>query len=207
MKSNDLNTNLSYNTRRAREVPSRFSPANTEQEFTRDIDYLYTKFTPLRKSVARKLASSVPSYVDQEDLVSYINEQFVKLVREYDPTSGVDFPGYISKMLMTRAKYLFVRPVNRKQEQEAQTSDEEILSQIDKEDADEIITNSLSDIIAHVETKVHLTEQDKEVIAMLSEMTPKAIIRELKKQDVEDPENYVEELKYTLQQALTDYYN
>ncbi len=69
--------------------------------------------SPLRKSIYRKLAASVPSTADKEDLVNFIDEQFVKLVKEYDPMSGVDFPGYISKMLLIRAKGLYVRPVNR----------------------------------------------------------------------------------------------
>jgi len=200
--------NLSHDTRRAREVPSRYTPANSEYEFTRDVDRQWLQFEPLRKSIYRKLAASVPSTADKEDLINFIDEQFVKLVKEYDPTSGVDFPGYISKMLLIRAKGLYVRPVNRGHEREAQTTDEEILSQIDdtvpvmKETAHEDIT----EILTYLGSRINLTPIDLKVVTFLSEgAKDRAIIAWLSKQNVDDPGEYLETLKSGLGYALENY--
>lgn len=207
MASKDLRSNLSHNTRRAREVPSRYTPENSEYEFTRDVDRLWVQFEPLRKSVYRKLAPSVPSIADREDLISFINEQFVKLVKEYDPTSGVDFPGYISKMLLVRSKGLYVRPVNREHEREAQTTDEEILTQIDTVyEPEEEDLESVSNILEHVAGKMHLTDTDNKVIGMLSEgSSDKAIMSWLEPLGDDYQGNYLTELKSALAIALRDY--
>ena len=201
--------NLSHDTRRAREVPSRYTPANSEYEFTRDVDRQWLQFEPLRKSIYRKLAASVPSTADKEDLVNFIDEQFVKLVKEYDPMSGVDFPGYISKMLLIRAKGLYVRPVNRGHEREAQTTDEEILSQIDDTVPvmEESTRDDLTDILAYLTARINLTPMDIKVVTFLSEgAKDRAIITWLGKQKVDNSGEYLSTLKSALSYALEDYH-
>lgn len=44
-----------------------------------------------------------------DDLKSYIDYQFVKLVKEYDPNSAVDFPAYIKKKLTLRTKHSYIK--------------------------------------------------------------------------------------------------
>ena len=207
MASKDLRSNLSHNTRRAREVPSRYTPENSEYEFTRDVDRLWVQFEPLRRSVYRKLSPSVPSVADREDLISFINEQFVKLVKEYDPTSGVDFPGYISKMLLIRSKGLYVRPVNREHEREAQTTDEEILTQLDMVyEPEEEDIESVSSVLEYISGKIHLTDTDKKVIVMLSEgSSDKAITAWLEPLGEDYQGTYLAELKSALSIVLEDY--
>lgn len=207
MSSRDLRGNLSFNAKRAKEAGSRYAPVNSGQEFTRDVDALFVKFAPLRKSIQHKLTMSVPSEADREDLISFINEQFVKLVKEYDPSSGVDFPGYITKMLTMRTKYLYVRPVNREHEREAQTTDEEILSALDETDI-AMEEEGISDIIDHVASKLHLTEDDRAVMVLLSDgFQDKDIISRMVTKGIkqEEAKEYLETLKSSLAYALADY--
>lgn len=209
-KSNDLNTNLSYNNKRAREVGTRYTPVNSSQEFSRDIDTLYLQFANLRKSLYRRLAKSVPSDADRDDLISYINETFVKLVKEYDPTSGVDFPGYIYTMLPMRTKALFVRPTNREHERQVATEDEELLSQLETTE-DNILEEDISSLLHYVASKVHLEEQDRYVITLIADgYSETKMARILTSQEdseytFAEAKEYIGQIKEMLSYALADY--
>lgn len=45
----------------------------------------------------------------QDELMSYILYQFILLVKEYDPQSGVDFPGYIKTKLYLRTRHSYIK--------------------------------------------------------------------------------------------------
>lgn len=207
--SSDLNTNLSYNSKRAKSAGSRYTPVNSDQEFARDIDTLYVKYANLRKSLYRRLAKSVPSDADRDDLISYINETFVKLVKEYDPTSGVDFPGYIYKMLPMRTKALYVRPTNREHERQVATEDEELLGKLDTAE-DDVLVEDLEHLISYVSTQVHLTEEDKYIMTLIADgLSDTKIGRILVEQnddyDLAEGKHRVADVKEMLGYVLKDY--
>lgn len=209
MTSSDLNSNLSYNDKRAKIVGSRYTPANSEQEFSRDVDKLFVQFANLRKSLYRRLSKSVPSDADRDDLISYINETFVKLTKEYDPTSGVDFPGYIYKMLTMRTKALYVRPTNREHERQIATEDEELLGQLEGGAEDEVLEEDLEHLIKFVSSKVHLDDDDKYIMTLIADgLTDVKISRILAEQYEITPAEAKEKLadiKEMLSYVLVDY--
>lgn len=48
---------------------------------------------------------------ERQDLYAYISEVFIDLVREFDMSNGMDFPGYIAKMLPTRIRGSYLDPI------------------------------------------------------------------------------------------------
>lgn len=77
--------------------------------FARDPERLLKDYTNLRKKIYNTYSPAFTDMATKEELKSYIDEQFVKLVKEYDINSPVDFPGYISKKLKLRVKQSFVK--------------------------------------------------------------------------------------------------
>lgn len=86
----------------------------------RDLETLYKQYAKLRNKLLKEEMSRF-AYRDEEtgkivydkaqvdDLKSYINYQFVKLTKEYDPNSGVDFPGYIKQKLTLRTRHSYIK--------------------------------------------------------------------------------------------------
>ena len=70
-----------------------------------DLDKLMKDYSPLMKSIYKKFAKFNNLYhssSDYEDLEAQIQFEFVKLCSEYNPTRGVDFPGFIKFHLQQR---------------------------------------------------------------------------------------------------------
>lgn len=80
----------------------------------RDVAQLFKDYKPLILSVYRKHHPIFNSKEDKEDLMSQINVLFTKLVFEYDPRRGVDFPYYIKKMLELRTYHYVTKTLQQK---------------------------------------------------------------------------------------------
>lgn len=77
-----------------------------------DINKLIEDYSPLMKSIYKKFAkfnNLYHSYDDYEDLEAQIQFEFVKLCKEYNPTRGVDFPGFIKFHLQQRVYHHVTR--------------------------------------------------------------------------------------------------
>jgi hypothetical protein len=86
----------------------------------RDIEGLYKQYSGLRNKLLRQEKARF-AYKDPvtgkfvydkakvNDLKSYIDYQFVLLVKEYDPNSPVDFPNYIKTKLTLRTKHSYIK--------------------------------------------------------------------------------------------------
>lgn len=82
--------------------------------FERDVDKLYVQYENLRMNVFYNYRKNFENdYATQQELKSYIDEQFIILVKEYDINSKVDFPGYIKTKLYARVSQSFVRGRHR----------------------------------------------------------------------------------------------
>lgn len=77
--------------------------------FPRDTDRLFRQYANLRHKVYNTHKDSFNSEATRKELRSYIDEQFVKLTKEYDINGEVDFPGYIKKALNLRVRHSFVK--------------------------------------------------------------------------------------------------
>lgn len=88
----------------------------------RDVEKLLKQYKNLINSIYQQEASrftyntdtgKVGDKVRQDDLKSYIIYQFITLVKEYDPHSGVDFPYYIKEKLTLRTRHSYIKKVFR----------------------------------------------------------------------------------------------
>lgn len=76
-------------------------PVNLEPQ------YLFDKYSLLRKSVFKKFKGHMANAEDMNELSGAIDMCFIQLVDEYNPNIEVDFPYYIKRMLELRV-YHFV---------------------------------------------------------------------------------------------------
>lgn len=93
----------------------------------RDINELLQNYKPLILATYKRLHPMFNSKEDKEDLMSEINSIFTKLVWEYNPLKGVDFPYYIKRMLELRTYHYITKQLKVKNKEslvESFTNDE-----------------------------------------------------------------------------------
>lgn len=81
-----------------------------------DTQRLLDRFAPLIESVIRQLRPWYIKYSskqDAEDLRSIVQLEFLQLHENYNPSYGVDFPGYIKMYLRGRVNYCVARHSKR----------------------------------------------------------------------------------------------
>ena len=78
-------------------------------KFVKDPEKLLHQYEHLIYSVAKQYTHQFKTEQDRKDLVAHIKSTFISLVIEYDPFSGVDFPGYIKAALNIRIRYSYVQ--------------------------------------------------------------------------------------------------
>jgi hypothetical protein len=90
---------------------NRFTVNTGEQTgvFIRDVDKLFYQYKNLRQSLFMQYKDYLNDPFTQSELMSYIDEQFVRLVKEYDINGPVDFPGYIKTKLNYRVKHSYLK--------------------------------------------------------------------------------------------------
>lgn len=144
--------------------------------FARDTDRLLRDYLNLRKKIYNTYAPSFSDQATKEELRSYIDEQFVKLVKEYDINSPVDFPGYINKKLKLRVKQSFVKNKYKdKGREQLMRKDEGIETLLDaqsefnpEDDSYEVIS-----LLEYLGSGVTLTEAEEYIIRVwMSEAIP-----------------------------------
>lgn len=94
----------------------------------RDVDALFVQYKNLINHIYQQEASRFVygsgsgKYIDkmkQDDLYGYIVSEFVKLVKEYDAHSPVDFPLYIKEKLTLRTKHSYLKKLFKDWDREA----------------------------------------------------------------------------------------
>lgn len=100
-------------------------------KYPRDLSTMYKQYKHLREHIGKKeyerfiyhyANHTVVDKAKIDDLDSYINYEFIKLVQEYDPTSPVDFPGYIKSKLTLRTKHSYLKSYFKHMYRESLTS-------------------------------------------------------------------------------------
>lgn len=102
--------------------------------YPRDKKALYKAYKNLRKAIIKEqqgnfsISGSSNQVLDHSrvaDLNAYIDEQFIRLVQEYDIHSPVDFPGYVKAKLSLRTANSFVVSQKRYWNREGPASDDD----------------------------------------------------------------------------------
>lgn len=210
-KFQELETQLSYDTPRMKAIGSRYTSSTSDTEFVRDVDALYSQYKPLRLRVYKELASRLHNPADKEELTGFINEHFVRLVKEYDPSTEVDFPGYISIMLPMRARYSFMGSLKRVYTREGTSeADDEVLSYLEAL-SDEAPSDDIEDLLMYAYKAVHVDDVDAFIISGFVEgLTPTLIERRIKEEfnlETAEARSRVQDVRGALQIILTDYIN
>jgi hypothetical protein len=149
--------------------------------FLRDVDKLMHQYRNLRISVWNQYKDYLPDPVSQDELMSYINEQFVRLVKEYDINGPVDFPGYIKTKLNYRVKHSYIKGEYRdRQRVFVPKNDFDVSNLIERSPSrDEEL--DYYEVLEYALHDTDLTELEKEVLFyMLQEMTDAQIERKVK---------------------------
>lgn len=84
--------------------------SNHNLKFQRDPDKLLKQYSNFIRRMGKKFGNINMTYAERQDLYAYISEVFVDLVREFDMSNGMDFPGYIAQMLPTRIRGSYLDP-------------------------------------------------------------------------------------------------
>lgn len=122
-----------------------------EGQYARDADRLYEEYTNLRMSLYNKYQNNFRNQETKNELMSYIDEQFVKLVKEYDINSPVDFPGYIKTKLTARVSYGFIRRKYRDKNREVIMREEGTLQQLMEHEEPETYSRlNMQDLLEHL---------------------------------------------------------
>ena len=149
--------------------------------FLRDVDKLMHQYRNLRLFTFNQYKDYLPDPVSQDELKSYIDEQFVRLVKEYDINGPVDFPGYIKTKLNYRVKHSYIKGEYRDRKRvfvpksafDVTTLMEQVPSQDEELDYYEVLEYALRDI--------KMTDLEKEILFyMLQELTDAQIERRIK---------------------------
>lgn len=84
--------------------------SNHNLKFQRDPAKLLKQYSNLIHRMGKKFGNINMTYAERQDLYAYISEVFIDLVREFDMSNGMDFPGYIARMLPTRIRGSYLDP-------------------------------------------------------------------------------------------------
>lgn len=158
------------------------STEETTGVFIRDVDKLFHQYRNLRMSVYNTYKGYLSADpVTQDELRSYIDEQFIRLVKEYDIGSDVDFPGYIKIKLHSRVKNSFIKSVFRDKQRVFVTKNSFDVSNLIEQNPcnDEELDYYV--VLEYAIGGFNLTHIEKEVLYyLLQELTDPQIEREIR---------------------------
>lgn len=80
-------------------------------KFERDPEKLLKQYSNLIHAMGRRFGNINMTHAERQDLYAYISEVFIDLVKEFDMSNDMDFPGYIAKMLPTRIRGSYLDPI------------------------------------------------------------------------------------------------
>jgi hypothetical protein len=149
--------------------------------FQRDVDKLFHQYRNLRMSIFNHYKESISDLAAHADLMSYIDEQFIRLVKEYSINGEVDFPGYIKTKLHYRVKHSYIKSVYRDRNRVfTLKKDGDISTLLEKTPCDD----EELDYYAAVEYAlqgVEMTDLEKEILFyLIQEMPEPQIVRTIK---------------------------
>ena len=115
----------------------------------------------LRYALYYRFANQMDSYVKKEELLEYINEQFIKLVKEYNIHSEVDFPYYIKSKLTMRVRNSYVKKNRDRDSNVVFGNDDDTLETIIESSDSDLYMN---DLVSYLFDGVDFTEVESELL-------------------------------------------
>lgn len=150
--------------------------------FLRDVDKLMHQYRNLRMSIYNQFKDYMPDPVSQSELRSYIDEQFVRLVKEYDINGPVDFPGYIKTKLTYRVKHSYIKGEYRDRQRVFVPKNEFDVSNLIERNPSRDEELDYYEALEYALNNVKLTDLEKEILFLiLQELTVSQIESKVKK--------------------------
>lgn len=158
---------------------------NTEAHtgvYSRDVDKLFIQYKNLRMSLYNQYKGYLSDNATRNELWSYISEQFVRLVLEYEVNGEVDFPGYIKNKLELRVKNSFIKSNYRDRNRIFVTKNDfdvtNLLEAVETSDVD----LDFYEVLEYVLQVANFDDIDKDILfLMLQEHTDSYIEKEMRK--------------------------
>lgn len=187
-------------------------------KYPRDLSTMYKQYKHLREHIGKEEYERFiyhygnHTVVDKDkidDLNSYINYEFIKLVQEYDPSSPVDFPGYIKSKLTLRTKHSYLKSYFKHMYRESLTSTGEFSKEYENLSVPESSTELPPELYSKL-TDNSLSALDRLIIECWSEgLVSKQIYaiarrRGVFKQSRKKFSSYMDNLKQTLRSTLKE---
>lgn len=160
----------------------------------RDVEALLKQYSNLINSIYQQESSRftyntdsgrVGDKIKQDDLRSYIIYQFITLVKEYDPHSGVDFPYYIKEKLTLRTRHSYIKKVFRDEYREVSddASSNSVLANVSTKELSEEFNRNYGDI--SLLDGVSYTPLQEAILDLWLEgtMTNGAVVKTLQQED------------------------
>lgn len=145
--------------------------------FERDADKLFVQYENLRKNAFYKYKDRFSDNATQQELKSYIDEQFITLVKEYDINSKVDFPGYIKTKLYARVSQSFVRSRHKDNSREMlEGKDYQIQEMLEGQGTHLDYSTEL--LLEDIFAKVSLSDMENTIIDLWLEQQVDIVIKE-----------------------------
>lgn len=136
--------------------------------FARDADTLFVQYKNLRWKVYRTYEKMLNNPNDKKDLKSYIDEQFIRLCKEYDINGAIDFAGYIKNMLNTRVHHVFIANHFRdKQREPLGATDDEVQVLYDTNVGPSTLDVEVIDLVQNVVAQQDVSNIQLELITHL----------------------------------------
>jgi len=178
-----------------------------EAPFVRDVDYLFHQYKPLRLNLYSRFNKRFDSDASKKDLRSYIDEQFITLVYEYDVKGAVDFPGYIKSMLTLRVQYSYVNKDAKNRLKESLDNQDELTSRLAQEGSEDVNLYSY-ELFEFILGRAKLSDLDRKVLKLLlHQQQAKEILADLDGQGHTQLaiRESIKELKILILDAVQDY--
>jgi len=114
----------------------------------RDVNKLFEDYKPLRLSLYKRYHPMLNDKEDKADLLSQIDNLFVRLVFEWDPRRGVDLPYYLKRMLSLRVHHYVTKTIGIKSKEVLSESFTNDLINYEEESAEDCVEYELIEKIA-----------------------------------------------------------
>lgn len=149
--------------------------------FPRDVDRLFRKYANLRHKVYNTHKDSFADVATRKELQSYIDEQFVRLTKEYDINGEVDFSGYIKKALNLRVRHSFVKGRFRDSTRERLASEENEIEGLLADDMSSTQTIEDKELVDALLTGATFTPLELDVFSQLvkGKVKERTLVKEL----------------------------
>lgn len=150
-------------------------------KFERDAEKLFHQYANFRLSLYNQYKGYVPDKASREELKSYIDEQFIRLVKEYDLSSPVDFPGYIKKKLNYRVKLSYIKGEYRDRNRVFVPKNYDTVQYLIEQDPVDDEELDYYEALEYILRNLELNELEREVLYLiLKELPDSQIEKEIK---------------------------